>query len=335
MMNSTTSKRHWKTYRRRQRKAKQNISKTKCIDHKSCMNKFRIIEHHEKLKDILVSGYLHQIIESYSRLPLEIEILCYMYCNEEKIVDKLKPSSYGQLTLDETFNDLYVYEKMIFCRRIIRSKQFAIHNLRVYPHIDGCSDRDTLSLRISQQFFFIEYILCKHYNTVSKLDLSQMYMNDCHVLYFCNAIENMIQYFEDVKNEREISNTKRIKVWMRLEELNLSTNDISDQYFDLLLRTIKRYAPRMKRLILSSNNISDKSLASVIKYQNKRLVVDLSNCKGVTLLGLNKYARTEKCGRTERHVYCETMVYFINDKEEQPDFIRQRKGKRFKGNRNC
>eukprot|EP01083_Nonionella_stella_P272944 925842_1 len=292
--------------KRRQRKSKQNKFKTKRIGHKSYIiviyRTWSIIEHYKKLRDIVVSGYLRQIISSCSHLPFEIETLCRMYCNEKSVVihhlDELTPNIHGTLTFGETFNDLYHYEKMIFCRRIIRPNKLPIHYLRVYPANSRCTERETLS----QQIYFIEYILYKHYNTLTKLDLSQMYMNDRHVLYLCNAIENISKYrtqkkigdakkklndrkhqqtpkylgskkvqrevekqFERMK-KAEVANLGKIKATMKLEDVNLLMNAVSDKYFDLLLRTIKRYCPRIKRLSLSSNNISNKSLASVMKY---------------------------------------------------------------------
>eukprot|EP01083_Nonionella_stella_P008859 25643_1 len=380
-----------KSQKRRQRKSKQNkVKKANCMASGGYMNKFKIIENYRKMTDIVISGYLHEIIKSYSNLPLEIERLCRLFCNDEKMIiqtinelprDTTKLISKDRqpqsiLKFGKTFNFLYYYEKMVFCRRIIQqqTKELPIHELRVYPDDSAQRDGNIDTTALSRQLYFIEYILCKQYNTISKLDLSEMQMNDRHVLYLCNAIENMIQYrkhmkvehaktkqnkpnkqkrydpqtlkyFGNKKVQKEVqkqfermqevkrASVKDMNVKMKLEEVDLSMNNISDKYFDLLLRTIKRHAPQMKRLLLSSNNISNKSLANIMKYGIRGLVIDLSSCKGVTLRGLNKYPRTDYDEETpQRYVYCENMVYFVNEKEEQlQDDSKYKKGKRVRG----
>jgi len=313
------------------------------------------------------------------------------------------------LKFNHTFTALSSYEKRLLCRRILRQKVYPIHKLVVYPPPDpdpaenaNTADADIEAEKsrnfVTEQLFFTEYILCKRYSTLQTLDVSELDLNDEHLLYLCTAIENLIRYNTQRKEkklqaklkqiesnedsnkhsqqqpspkkkkrskkkdgdeqiqakifgrdskavhqileqqrkmkEEAMKNQKTEPVKMKLKEINLSYNSIGDRYLPLLLRAIKNHLPDLKLLDLSVTQISNASLPCIIKYDIRRLMVDLSGCTAVTLKELGRYKRTEMFDeeRPDKYVYCKDMVYFVNEQEEKQEHRDQSKGgKRIRG----
>lgn len=295
---------------------------------------------------------------------------------------------YCTLKLGRIFNSLSWYEKTLVCRRMVRQKVYPIHELIVYPPDDDIANDEKKSRNLlAEQLFFTEYILCKRYSTLQKLDLSELQLTDRHLLSLCNGIDEIITYNTQRKQKKQLEANENLQspnkadagkhceqqpapqkksrrnkkkpasnkasadheisrvfgknkavhqvllqqietaqdaaknqqmqpVKMKLHELNLSNNAIGNQYFALLLRTIKAHMPNLKLLEMSLNEISDYALPWIMKYDIRRLRIDLSGCN-VTLKALSKYQRYVNRYDDEMFVYCKDMVYFVNEKEQQ------------------
>ena len=142
--------------------------------------------------------------------------------------------------------------------------------------------------------------------------------------------------------EQKVKGKIHVDIKYKMQSMNLSYNNISDKHVALLLRVIKRCMPNMRKLDLSGTNVTNKSLQVIMKYNISRMQIELSACKGVTLKGLNKYARINYDNQEiEKYVYCKGMVYFANENEEGKWVANDRsganytrgKGKKLRGNR--
>ena len=418
-----------KSARRRQRKARQNtnkqqsesksinkskVTRTHISDDVNYGDEFKIIEQPIKMGDILLHGYVREN-SLMNRLnfvfPMEILSLCLDYFiihnhNTRAIDDTLwsvaikmkrdRQDRQGksrniEFKFNETFNNLWSYDKRLVYKRMLLEKKLPISAVKVWP-IESCENEYHKEIFKSEQFYFLEYMLYKRYNTISSLDLSQMKYYDGDIMYLLNSIQNIAKFISDKNRQklmlktqsnftalksskkrqqkthsqdnidannvkhrqrrtkkrgdlpifsknraaqkeierqllsrgktskaRYIPKSKMDNIEFKLVTLILSDNNISDKHLPLLLRTIKRYMPNLKSLSLSNTNISNKSLDVIMKYGIRRLRIDLSKCKKVTLKGLNKYERNGYDGydRYEKYVYCEDMVYFVNDQEKK------------------
>eukprot|EP01084_Bolivina_argentea_P013745 25762_1 len=217
-----------KSSRRRQRKSKQ---KAKIQSKENCnyADKFKIIE--KNITDTLVCAYIRQI-KPHARInivPYEIQKICDCYFNDESIttlwINKvILPSitniEYEQrkknkqlkitksiLKFNDTFNQLTSHDKRLVCKIIIKQKRYPIHKLTLWP-IEN--DNTKCTNTVFNQLYFLEYILCKRYNTLIELDLCEMNLNDNHLLYLCNGIENLIKY-NIIKKEQRIKESEESK----------------------------------------------------------------------------------------------------------------------------
>ena len=298
-----------------------------------------------KVLQLICEGYVRQITQNMDDriLYIDIEKLCHSFCNDEEfmsnelestlslianvqfeIITKLKKIKNSRrskskgvaveeemkkpkvthctLELDDTFNALNFYQKRLILRKILKQNKWPIHDLRVW--------KDDNTTAISEQFYFVEYVLLRRYHSICSLDLSQMDLTDNHLLFFCNLIADVMQYHTDKKK-------KKCTVSMKMTKINLSNNQLSDKYIAVFLRTIQKFMPKMIELDLSQNAITNRSLAVIMKYGIFALKIDLSACSGVTLKALNKYQRMYYDEEeAEKYVYCKQMVRFVNKHEE-------------------
>eukprot|EP01084_Bolivina_argentea_P244251 409228_1 len=333
--------------RKKQRKSKQH-------NNINYFEKFKYIEQAQEIDNSeaiewILYGYIRKIQRNMDQpVPTDIARLCYLYFNIQQhfveghnLISNIIPNitnikckyhpthkkwnksqipTHCTLTFSKTFDELCLPEKRLICKTIIQDRNWPVHILVMWK---SKADRNNYGNNqrkkwLQKELYCMEYILCQRYNTIIKLDLSDMGFKDIDILYLCNMIQNIIKhniewtfsekqllvkntthkpkYYKNGEEVKKISKQliqKKVKVdvSMELKELCLSNNHITDRGLEMLLKTIKKYMPQLKLLDLGHNPITNKSFSTIIasRLNHKKLSINLKGCNAISSKSLDKY----------------------------------------------